>query len=237
MDIFEAVLLLVVIYMLHDIRQKMPHKETRPDSAYSEHNTSNATIFDTSALIDGRVLHLIEQGFLNGAFIVPLPVTRELQQLADGRDAHKRTRARHGFAVLRDLQKNHSAQVEEGMPNAAEELSVDELVLFVAKTRKARLCTTDFNLAQVARSEGVQVLNVNELAESLRAPVLPGEHVDVAVLKKGESKGQGVGYLDDGTLVVIESGFRFKGKTITVQVERVVQNQSGKMIFAKILQS
>jgi uncharacterized protein YacL len=214
----------VVLYTLVDIR-KIVKQDRQPKFGKS-------VVMDTSTLIDGRILDVVKSGFLQQKIIVPKIVLRELQLLADGRDAHKRERARLGLDVVTELQQLKTTNVEIDDYGFSKSQLTDDLILQLAVKRNASLCTTDFNLNKVAVVEGVSVLNVNELAQVLRPKMLPGETVEVKIIQKGESASQGVGYLDDGTMVVVDGAGRLKNKTVHAKVERMIQTKAGKMIFA-----
>lgn len=214
----------VVLYVLVDIR-KIVKQDRQPKFGKS-------VVMDTSALIDGRILDVVKAGFLQQKIIIPKIVLRELQLLADGRDSHKRERARQGLDVVTEIQQLKNSNVEIDSFGFSKSQLTDDLILQLAVKRNASLCTTDFNLNKVAVVEGVSVLNVNELAQVLRPKMLPGEAVEVKIIQKGESAGQGVGYLDDGTMVVVDGAGRFKNKLVHAKVERMIQTKAGKMIFA-----
>lgn len=220
-----TIVAIVGLYLLFDIRWKLGDKSGRPKN-------NGTVVMDSSALIDGRIFEVIKSGFVNGTIIVPKRVLDELQLLADGKDSHKRARARYGLDLVQDLKqlKDVNLIIDERFVNS--ELSTDESVLQIAKISGARMCTTDFNLNKVATVEDVVVMNVNELAQSLRPSVLPGEVIEVKIIQKGESKGQGIGYLDDGTMVVVDKVQRMNGKLVSAIVDRMIQTKAGKMIFA-----
>jgi uncharacterized protein YacL len=188
-------------------------------------------ILDTSVIIDGRISDICETGFLEGTLVVPQFVLRELQQVADSSDSLKRNRGRRGLDILQKVQKManvHVQIVEKDFPAIRE---VDLKLIELARRMNGKIVTNDFNLNKVAQLRGVQVLNINELANSLKPVVLPGELMRVFVLKEGKEPGQGVGYLDDGTMVVVDQGKRAIGRTIEVTVTSVLQTTAGKMIF------
>lgn len=197
----------------------------------------NKLLLDSCALIDGRILEIINAGFIQSKLIVPDFVVRELQMLADGQDARKRERARFGLDIIQKLQNNSKCTVEIFKDNIEHELTTDDRLVKAAKKISADLCTIDFNLNKVATIEGVRVLNVNELANAIRPVSLPGEIKRIKIVQKGSSKKQGVGYLDDGTMVVVEGAAGSQGKTIEVEVNRYIQTDAGKMLFAKMTNS
>jgi len=190
-------------------------------------------VLDTSVIIDGRIADIAETGFLDGALVIPQFVLRELQLVADSADSLKRNRGRRGLDVLQRLQKTAAVQiqiVEDDFPTIRE---VDLKLIELAKLYEGKIITNDFNLNKVAQLQGVEVLNINELANSLKPIVLPGESMKVFILKEGKEYNQGVAYLDDGTMVVVDNARKVIGKTIDVAVTSVLQTTAGKMIFGK----
>ncbi len=190
-------------------------------------------IFDTSVIIDGRIVDVIESGFLDGPLIVPQFVLWELQLVADSSDSVKRNRGRRGLDMLQRLQKMSSIEVnivENDYPKLHE---VDQKLIELAKEISGKVITNDFNLNKLARLQGVAVLNVNELANALKPVVLPAETMKVFILKEGKEFNQGVAYLDDGTMVVVDNARRQISKTVEVSVTSVLQTTAGKMIFAR----
>jgi len=190
-------------------------------------------ILDTSVIIDGRIADIAETGFLDGLIVIPQFVLRELQLVADSADSLKRNRGRRGLDILQRLQKTASVQiqiVEDDFPTVRE---VDMKLIELAKLYEGKILTNDFNLNKVAQLQGVAVLNINELANSLKPIVLPGEVMRVFILKEGKEYNQGVAYLDDGTMVVVDNARKMIGKTIDISVTSVLQTTAGKMIFGK----
>ena len=190
-------------------------------------------ILDTSVIIDGRIADIAETGFLDGVVVTPQFVLRELQLVADSADPLKRNRGRRGLDILQRLQKVASLSiqiVEDDFPAVRE---VDLKLIELAKLYEGKIITNDFNLNKVAQLQGVQVLNINELANALKPIVLPGEIMRVFVLKEGKEYNQGVAYLDDGTMVVVDNARKMIGKTIDISVTSVLQTTAGKMIFGK----
>ena len=190
-------------------------------------------ILDTSVIIDGRIADIAETGFLDGTIVTPQFVLRELQLVADSADSLKRNRGRRGLDILQRLQKVPSLQiqiVEDDFPSVRE---VDLKLIELAKLYEGKIITNDFNLNKVAQLQGVAVLNINELANSLKPIVLPGETMRVFILKEGKEYNQGVAYLDDGTMVVVDNARKVIGKTIDISVTSVLQTTAGKMIFGK----
>ena len=190
-------------------------------------------ILDTSVIIDGRIADLAKTGFVDGTLIAPQFVLRELQAIADSADTQRRNRGRRGLDILRDMQKNPDIAVrivEDDFPNIAE---VDMKLVELAKRYRCPVLTNDFNLNKVATIHGIEVLNINELAGALRPVVLPGETMKVFILKEGKEPNQGVAYLDDGTMVVVDHAKKQISKTVEVIVTSVLQTTAGKMIFAR----
>jgi uncharacterized protein YacL len=190
-------------------------------------------VLDTSVIIDGRVADICKTGFLEGTLIVPHFVLRELQQIADSADSAKRNRGRRGLDVLEKIKSVPGVTVqivEKDYPDVKE---VDLKLIELAKETGAKIVTNDFNLNKVSQLRGVEVLNINELANALKPVVLPGETMKVFILKEGKEYNQGVAYLDDGTMVVVDNARRMIGKTIATQVTSVLQTTAGKMIFGR----
>jgi uncharacterized protein YacL len=190
-------------------------------------------ILDTSVIIDGRIADIVETGFVDGALVIPQFVLHELQLVADSSDSMKRNRGRRGLDVLQRIQKMPQLTiqiVEEDFPNVRE---VDMKLIELAKVYACKIVTNDFNLNKVAQLHGVEVLNINELANALKPVVLPGELMRVFILKEGKEYNQGVAYLDDGTMVVVDNARKMISKTIDIAVTSVLQTTAGKMIFGR----
>ena len=191
-------------------------------------------ILDTSVIIDGRISDVCETGFVEGTLIIPQFVLRELTSIADSADSLKRNRGRRGLDILKKLQKQTSIEVkivEQDFPKIKE---VDAKLVALAKQMNARVITNDFNLNKVAEIQGVGVLSINQLATSVKPLVLPGEIMKVYIQREGKEPGQGVAYLDVGTMVVVENGKRYQGKDIDVAVTSVLQTTAGRMIFTMV---
>lgn len=192
-------------------------------------------ILDTSVIIDGRILDLLHTGFIEGKIIIPNFVLDELRHIADSADSLKRNRGRRGLDILNEIQKQLDVPVEIIDFNTKENLEVDIKLLKMAEKIDAFVMTNDFNLNKVAEFQGVKVLNINELANAIKPVVLPGEEMTVTVIKAGKENGQGIGYLNDGTMIVVEGGNKFIGETMNVVVTSVLQTAAGRMIFTKII--
>jgi uncharacterized protein YacL len=188
-------------------------------------------ILDTNVIIDGRIADICLTGFLEGPLMVPRSVLAELQRIADSSDVLKRNRGRRGLDILNRLQREFEAVqiIEDGEGTG----DVDTRLVALARARNAWVVTNDFNLSKVAELQGVRVLNVNELAQAVRTTVLPGEELTVHVIRDGKEAGQGVAYLDDGTMIVVEGGKRYIGETPDVIVTTVLQTAAGRMVFAR----
>lgn len=223
LDIIQTIVIIIIGSLV--FIKELPKKLTKSSK-------ERLVLLDSCALIDGRVIELAKAGFVPGKLAVPEFIVAELQLLADGNDSHKRERARFGLEVVQQLQGELgvSLQIER---QHIEANSTDEKLVKLAKKIGADLFTTDFNLNQVASIEGVRVLNVNELAHALRPVALPGDSFEVKVLQVGSSREQGVGYLEDGTMIVIDNARKDIGKKVRVHVTRTHQTVAGKMIFAQ----
>lgn len=190
-------------------------------------------VCDTSALIDGRIISIARSGFIASQLVIPRSVIRELQYMADKADHTKRERARYGLDVVSELQQLPDVDVVIYDDDIAAN-DVDEQLITLARRLSAKLCTTDYNLNKVARTEQIAVVNVNELAHALRPMHLPGEQIQVPIVAAGQNKDQGVGYLDDGSMVVVDNGRSSIGKSIQVETIRVLQTEAGRMVFARM---
>ena len=214
----ETTLLTVKTIKKHDFGTKKPRRKV---------------FVDTSALIDGRILAVAQAGFLGDEILIPRSVIRELQLLADGSDSEKRARARHGMDVANELERVVSADVEI-FNDELDRTKVDERLIELAKEYRGIILTNDFNLGKVAATEHIEVLNVNDLAQGLRSEYLPGEKLRIKITSKGANARQGVGYLPDGTMVVIDEAMSLVGKEVEVEFVRFLQTAAGKMMFAKL---
>jgi uncharacterized protein YacL len=193
----------------------------------------SAKLVDTSSIIDGRILDLSRTGFLEGELVVPGFVLEELRHLADSADDITRAKGRRGLDVLNLLKSDAKIPVTIDRSAGDPRIEVDEQLLSKAKEMGAKVITNDYNLGKVAVLRGIEVLNINDLANSMKPIAVAGEEMTVRIVKEGKENGQGVGYLDDGTMVVVEQAYKFKGQTIDVVVTSVLQTSAGRMIFAK----
>lgn len=189
-------------------------------------------ILDTSAIIDGRMLDIAKTGFISGTILLPSFVLTELQQVADSSDFLKRNRGRRGFEIISELKKTKGIRVEVWDKDMAAK-AVDDKLLKLAKSLNGRIITTDYNLNRVASLTGVNILNINDLANAVKTVAIPGEKLKVKVIHLGKDPKQGVGYLEDGTMVVVEDGAELVGKEVNTEVSRILQVSAGKMIFTK----
>lgn len=225
MELFQSVLLVGILVLV--AMGQMRSSEPKPSKR-------QMWVLDTSGIIDGRILSLTDSSFAPDTLVIPQFIVAELQQLADGRDSQKRERARYGLDVVKQLQDSPYTTVVIDKTTFDDIKEVDDKLVALAKKRGARLYTTDYNLNKVAVIERVQVINVNELAQNLRPTALPGETLTVKITQKGQGKGQGVGYLDDGTMIVVDNAAKLVGKKATVEVSRMHQTAAGKMMFATV---
>jgi uncharacterized protein YacL len=229
MQTLETLIVVVTLAILAEVtylvvklpRQNLSRRQARP------------ILVDTSVLIDGRIIAVAQSGFIGDALVIPRSVIGELQFLADNADHDKRARARYGLDVVKELQAMPHLKVEILQDGSKAEEGVDERLLTLAKKHGAAVCTIDYNLNKVAVVEGITVLNVNELAQSLRMAYLPGEKMLLELVQKGQDSHQGVGYLTDGTMVVVEHASKNIGQTIEIEFIRSLQTAAGKMMFAK----
>jgi uncharacterized protein YacL len=195
-------------------------------------SVSQPLILDTSAIIDGRILDIAKTSFLYGTLLIPSFVLYELQQVADSADYIKRSRGRRGFEIIEDLKKVKGIRIEVWDKEPAAK-TVDDKLIRLAKNLNGRIITTDFNLNRVATVGGVTVLNINDLANAVKTIAVPGESLNIKVLHLGKDSKQGVGYLADGTMVVVEDGADLVGKDIKTEVSRILQVSAGRMIFVR----
>lgn len=190
-------------------------------------------LLDTSVIIDGRVADIAKTGFLPGTLLIPRFVLNELQYIADSPDALRRQRGRRGMEVLAELQKVATVNVRISDIDVEGVREVDDKLIILARQLRCPILTNDYNLNRVAELQGVTILNINELANAVKSVVLPGEALEIAIIQEGKEPSQGVGYMDDGTMVVVENGSRYIGQTRLVTVTKVLQTAAGRMIFAR----
>ncbi len=196
--------------------------------------SGDIVILDTSAVIDGRIVDIFKTKFLGGKIIIPKFVLRELQQIADSTDSIKRQRGRRGLEILNTIQKESGLDITIHEQDFTDTTEVDAKLVKLAKLLEAKILTVDFNLNRVATIQGIKVLNINELANALKPVVFPGEEMQVKLIKEGKEHNQAIGYLDDGTMVVVEEARRLIGQEVKAVVTSVLQTQAGRMIFTKL---
>ncbi len=199
-----------------------------------QNRPENLLLLDTSVIIDGRIADLIDAKFIEGLVVVPRFVLLELQQIADSADEIKRARGRRGFEMLNRLQHNNKIEVRIHDGDFPEEKSVDAKLVRLARNLNAKLFTNDFNLAKVAGLQSVSCVNLNEIGHLMKAAMIPGESVQLKIVREGRDKGQGIGYLPDGTMVIVNNGQPNIGQAVSVQVISTVQTGAGVIVFAEI---
>lgn len=228
METLTLVAVLVLLAEATYLVVKLPRQASR--------RPGRQILVDTSVLIDGRIIAVAKSGFIGGTLVIPRSVIGELQFLADNADHEKRARARFGLDVVTELQNIPQVEVEILQDGSKAAEGVDERLLALAKKSGAAICTIDYNLNKVAVVEGIDVVNVNELAQSLRMAHLPGERMRIELVQKGQDSHQGVGYLGDGTMVVVEHASKLIGKTVEVEIIRSLQTAAGRMMFARLVE-
>ncbi len=237
---FVAVLLfgylgiMVMITRQHDIFNLIRGRRGERGEAQDMTHRGSQVLLDTSVIIDGRIADISRTGFIEGEMLVPRFVLNELQHIADSSDALRRRRGRRGLDMLRRLQSDSVTPVRITDMDVEGVHEVDDKLVLLAKRLKSPILTNDYNLNRVAQLQGVRVLNINELANAVKALFLPGESLNVKIIQEGKETGQGVGYLDDGTMVVVEDGKPYIGHEIEVMVTKVLQTAAGRMLFARL---
>ena len=231
MDLFLIIIMVAIFTETTIITIKL----SKNSSARINSNARRKVFIDTSTLMDGRILSVAKAGFLGDDILIPRSVIRELQLLADGSDADKRARARFGLDVANELERIELSHVEI-YADSLDRVKVDERLIELAKERHGIILTNDFNLMKVAATEKVDAININDLAQGLRSEYLPGDKLRVKIISVGSNSHQGVAYLPDGTMVVVDNAERFAGKNQQIEIEfvRYLQTNAGKMMFAKI---
>lgn len=229
-----------VFWRKHEIMDKWVSDAAKNFTAFrafslnlSPHITD--VVVDTSVLIDGRVTDIVRTGFMPFKMIIPRFVLNELQNIADSTDSDRRARGRRGLEVVEKLRKEKEVKVDVVNDDFPQIEAIDRKLVALAKKSKAALLTTDFNLNKLAKADGVKVLNINELSQGLRPVILPGEEMDVKVVHLGKEKSQGVGYMSDGTMIVVERGDKLIDKTVRVKITRALQTAAGKMFFGRVV--
>lgn len=223
----------VLTMRMKEVTTNVPKKMTKEKSKMGKVE-GIPKILDTSVIIDGRILDICRSGFLEGPLIVPVFVLEELQHIADSSDSLKRNRGRRGLDVIKAIQEEKKLDVMIYQGNYTDIPEVDSKLLKLTKELRGKIVTNDFNLNKVATVQNIEVLNINELANSVKPTYLPGEEMEIQIVKPGKEQNQGLGYLDDGTMIVVENGKHLLGKTVEVIVTSALQTAAGKMIFAKL---
>ena len=218
--------------LVNAMRDRFPRRSFPQDTEEAS-GYPRTILLDTSVIIDGRILDIARTGFISGLLMIPRFVLNELQYIADSADGLRRQRGRRGLDILTQLQKEPGIPVQISDIDVEGTREVDDKLVILARQVKSAILTNDYNLNRVAELQGVPVLNVNELANSVKTVLLPGETLLVNVIQEGRESGQGVGYLDDGTMVVVEDGIKFLHSEIEVSVTKVLQTAAGRMIFAR----
>lgn len=213
---------------------RMGKKKAVETIATEQKRNENPKFLDTSVVIDGRIADIIRTGFLEGPVMIPLFVLEELQHIADSSDSLKRTKGRRGLDILNALQNEKKIEVRMFEGDYDDITEVDSKLVRAAKEYGGVVVTNDYNLNKVCEFQKIPVLNINDLANAVKPVVLPGEKLHLLVVKDGKERNQGIGYLDDGTMIVVEEGRRFINQTVDVAVTSVLQTSAGRMIFAKV---
>lgn len=217
-----------------DERRGLINSMFKSRSAKNTASVAAPKILDTSVIIDGRIADILDTGFVEGKIIIPEFVLEELRHISDSADSMKRAKGRRGLDILKDIQAKHGIEIYNTYDKSFVDIpEVDVKLLKLAGTMGGKVLTTDYNLLKVAEIQGIPVLNINQLVRALRPVLIPGEMMMIAVIKEGKESNQGVGYMDDGTMIVIEDGKRLIGTEVNVEVTSVLQTASGRMIFAK----
>jgi uncharacterized protein YacL len=217
----------------NDVFGMMRARAAPSDSGGGSPDNGRSVLLDTSVIIDGRIADVARTGFLPGAMVVPSFVLNELQHIADSGDGLRRQRGRRGLDILNRLQKDNTIAFRISDLDVEGVRNVDDKLVILARQLRAPILTNDYNLNRVAELQGVTVLNINELANAVKAIYIPGESLEVRVIQEGKEAGQGVGYLDDGTMVVVEDGRSHIDRSLAVVVTKVLQTAAGRMIFAR----
>lgn len=218
-----------IMSILTNIKKNPSGKDTKHKSS----SKVGPKVLDTSVIIDGRIFDICQSGFIESTLVIPNFVLDELRHIADSSDSLKRTKGRRGLDILNKIQKELSIKVEIWEGDFKDIKEVDIKLLKLAQVLNGKVLTNDYNLNKVAELQGVPVLNINELANAVKPVLLPGEEMDAQIVKDGKESGQGIAYLDDGTMIVVEDGRKYLGQTISIVVTSVLQTAAGRMIFAK----
>ncbi|GAB4449488.1 MAG: PIN/TRAM domain-containing protein [Anaerolineae bacterium] len=226
----------VMVMRQHDIFNALAPKIVAniPFEAFGRKSAESGLLLDTSVIIDGRIADISQTGFIRTPMIVPRFVLNELQYIADSPETLRRNRGRRGLEILRQLQEDSPVPVQISDLDVEGVKGADDKLVMLGKQLNLPIVTNDFNLNSVARLQGVTVLNINELANAIKTVILPGETIDIKIIQEGKERDQGVGYLSDGTMVVVENGRRYQDRSMEVTVTKVLQTNAGRMIFAKM---
>lgn len=231
MDPIQLLILIAVLAILAEVTYLVSKQKKQP----IVRRQMRSVLVDTSVLMDGRILSVVQTGFIGDTLVIPRSVIGELQFLADNADHEKRGRARYGLDAVAELQASDKVDTQILQDGSKADEGVDERLLNLAKKHDALICTLDFNLSKVATVEGIAVLNLNELAQSIRMAHLPGDRMRLELVQKGQDSHQAVGYLPDGTMVVVEQASRLIGQTVDIEIIRSLQTAAGKMMFARLV--
>lgn len=233
MDPIQILILIAVFAILAEVTY-LVSKQKKPPIVRRQ---VRSVLVDTSVLMDGRILSVVQTGFIGDTLVIPRSVIGELQFLADNADHEKRGRARYGLDAVAELQASDKVDTQILQDGSKADEGVDERLLNLAKKHEALICTLDFNLSKVATVEGIAVLNLNELAQSIRMAHLPGDRMRLELVQKGQDGHQAVGYLPDGTMVVVEQANKLIGQTVDIEIIRSLQTAAGKMMFARLIEA
>jgi uncharacterized protein YacL len=231
--LFSYLGIAIMVMRQRDIFNVLRGRLTTRSGTSTLHSADNLILLDTSVIIDGRIADISQAGFILGEMVVPRFILTELQHVADSSDRLRRNRGRRGLEILNNLLKDPNSVVRITDMDVEDAYQVDDKLVLLAKQLHCPVMTNDYNLNRVAELQGVPVMNINELANAVKAVFLPGETLDVQIIQEGKEYNQGVGYLDDGTMVVVEDGRHHIGRTVPVTVTKVLQTAAGRMIFAK----
>jgi uncharacterized protein YacL len=216
---------------IQQARRDKQKTKSEEKSLKEKQEIENAILLDTSVLVDGRLLDVVKAGFMDRPFIIPQNVINELQKLSDTKSKVKRNRGRMGLDLVKELKKRTRVLIPD---IKTKEKQVDRILIEYAKEKKVKLMTMDFNLNKVAKVSGIKILNLNDLVNALKTVMLPGEDFNVKVLQQGKEKRQGIGYLSDGTMVILENGIDKVGQDVSARVLKVIQSSAGKIVFSEM---
>lgn len=236
-SVLKLSLTLVLVYLgvVFSMRGRDEFNIVIPYIKFDRQDQKDALIIlDTSAIIDGRILDILETKFIEGHFVIPKFVLKELHQLSDSNDAVKRSKGKRGLEIINKIRKNDKVRHKIHDDDFPEIPTVDEKLIQLGRVLRAKILTTDYNLNKIAEFQGVSILNINELAIALKPVVLPGEALEIKLVREGKESNQAVGHLEDGTMVVVDNAKRLLGQSVKVSVASVLQTQGGRIIFARL---